>query len=315
MMNIAVTGAVGHIGSRLIRDLAVDFPTSKITLIDNLMTQRYPSIFNLPKSAEYRFIDADVRTSDLITLLSDVEVMIHLAAITDAAGSFANAEHVEVNNYDSTSKILDFCKETGTRLVTLSSTSVYGTQEQVVSEDCDQGNLNPQSPYAATKIREEELVKKYVTEHGVKAVSCRFGTIFGVSPGMRFHTAVNKFCWQAVMNQPLTVWSTAYEQKRPYLDLSDATRAISYIIREDIFDGEIYNILSKNATVREIVEIIKLYVPDLVVEFVDNEIMNQLSYEVANEKFSKKGFEFKGDLDRGIRDTIALLSQANSLRG
>lgn len=314
-MNIAVTGAIGHIGSRLIRDLAVDFPASKITLIDNLLTQRYPSIFNLPKSAEYRFKDADVRTADLKALLSDVEVMIHLAAITDAAGSFENAELVEANNYNSTSKILEFCKESGTRLITLSSTSVYGTQEQVVTEDCDQDNLNPQSPYAATKIREEELVNKYVTEHGVKAVSCRFGTIFGVSPGMRFHTAVNKFCWQAVMNQPLTVWSTAYEQKRPYLDLSDATRAISYIIREDIFDGEIYNILSKNATVREIVEIIKLYVPDLVVDFVDNEIMNQLSYEVANEKFSKKGFEFKGDLDRGIRETVALLSQANSLRG
>jgi nucleoside-diphosphate-sugar epimerase len=314
-MNIVVTGAIGHIGSRLIRDLAVDFPASKITLIDNLLTQRYPSIFNLPKSAEYRFIDADVRNADLKALLSDVEVMIHLAAITDAAGSFENAELVEANNYDSTSKILEFCKESGTRLITLSSTSVYGTQEQVVSEDCDQVNLNPQSPYAATKIREEELVNKYVTQHGVKAVSCRFGTIFGVSPGMRFHTAVNKFCWQAVMKQPLTVWSTAYEQKRPYLDLSDATRALSFIIRKDIFDGEIYNVLSKNATVREIVEIIRLHVPDLVVQFVDNEIMNQLSYEVANEKFSKKGFEFKGDLNRGIRETIALLSQANSLRG
>lgn len=314
-MNIVVTGAVGHIGSRLIRDLAVDFPASRITLIDNLMTQRYPSLFNLPKSAKYRFIDADVRTADLKALLTDSEVMIHLAAITDAAGSFENSELVEANNYDSTSKILEFCKETGTRLVALSSTSVYGTQEQVVSEDFDPDNLNPQSPYAATKIREEELVNKYVTEYGVKAVSCRFGTIFGVSPGMRFHTAVNKFCWQAVMNQPLTVWSTAYEQKRPYLDLSDATRAISHIIREDIFDGEIYNILSKNATVREIVEIIKLYMPDLVVEFVDNEIMNQLSYEVANEKFSKKGFEFKGDLNRGIGETIALLRQANSLRG
>ena len=54
---------------------------------------------------------------------------------------------------------------------------------------------------------------------GLKGVSCRFGTIFGASPGMRFHTAVNKFCWQAVMGQPITVWSTAYDQKRPYLEV------------------------------------------------------------------------------------------------
>jgi len=314
-MKIVVTGALGHIGSRLIRELAIDFPGSRITLVDNLMTQRFPSLFDLPKNVEYKFLEADVRNIDFKGVIDESSVVIHLAAITDAAGSFSNAEIVETNNYDSSKKILDSCKESGARLITLSSTSVYGTQEEVVSEDCGSENLNPQSPYAVTKIREEGLVSEYVTKHGVKAISCRFGTIFGVSPGMRFHTAVNKFCWQAVMNQPLTVWSTAYEQKRPYLDLKDATRAISFILKNDIFDGEIYNVLSENVTVREIVEIIRIYVPDLMVNFVDNEIMNQLSYEVSCEKFKKKGFQFNGDLNQGIGETIELLRHSNSVRG
>ena len=30
---------------------------------------------------------------------------------------------------------------------------------------------------------------------------------------MRFHTAINKFCWQAVLGQPLTVWTTAKNQQ------------------------------------------------------------------------------------------------------
>jgi UDP-glucose 4-epimerase len=314
-MKIVITGALGHIGSKLLRDLAIDFPGSTITLVDNLMTQRFSSLFDLPKTAEYRFLDADVRNIDLKSFLDESSAVIHLAAITDAAGSFTNAELVEANNFDSTKSILQSCKETGARLITLSSTSVYGTQDEVVSEDCGSENLNPQSPYAATKIREEELVSEYFLKYGVKAVSCRFGTIFGISPGMRFHTAVNKFCWQAVMNQPLTVWSTAYEQKRPYLDLKDATRAISFIIKNDIFDGEIYNVLSKNVTVREIVEIIRTYVPDLIVNFVDNEIMNQLSYEVSCDKFTAKGFQFNGDLIQGIGETINLLKQSNSVRG
>ena len=56
------------------------------------------------------------------------------------------------------------------------------------------------------------------------------------------------------MHQPLSVWRTAYDQKRPYLDLEDAVRAIPFIIDRELFDGRIYNVLTLNATVREIVE-------------------------------------------------------------
>ena len=143
-------------------------------------------------------------------------------------------------------------------------------------------------------------------------MSCRFGTIFGASPGMRFHTAVNKFCWQAVMGQPISVWRTAYDQKRPYLDLLDASRAISFILREDLFDSRIYNVLTLNAKVREIVDTIREFVPDLEIGFVDHEIMNQLSYEVSGERFTGCGFSYAGDLRRGVGQTIALLRQANT---
>lgn len=40
-MKLIVTGAIGHIGSRLIRDLAVQFPGAEIVMIDNMMTQRF----------------------------------------------------------------------------------------------------------------------------------------------------------------------------------------------------------------------------------------------------------------------------------
>ena len=129
---------------------------------------------------------------------------------------------------------------------------------------------------------------------------------------MRFHTAVNKFCWQAAIGQPITVWSTAYDQKRPYLDLFDASRAIAFIIEKDIFDGRIYNVLTNNSTVRQVVEIIREFVPDLDVEFVDNKIMNQLSYEVINKRLVEESFVFQGDIEKGIKDTILLLKQSVS---
>ena len=128
---------------------------------------------------------------------------------------------------------------------------------------------------------------------------------------MRFHTSVNKFCWQAVMGQRLSVWRTAYEQKRPYLDLSDAVRAITFIIENDLFDGQIYNVLTLNATVREIVEVIRGFVPETDLSFVDSPIMNQLSYEVSSQRFLDRGFRFSGDIGRGIGGTIALLRNSN----
>jgi nucleoside-diphosphate-sugar epimerase len=144
-------------------------------------------------------------------------------------------------------------------------------------------------------------------EEGLHFVICRFGTIFGPSPGMRFHTAVNKFIWQACLGLPLTVWRSAFDQRRPYLDLNDATRAIEFIIARNLFDGAIYNVLTVNATVREIVETIKVSLPDLAISLVDARIMNQLSYEVSSSKFTALGFQFAGDLRQRVAETVALL--------
>ena len=128
-----------------------------------------------------------------------------------------------------------------------------------------------------------------------------------VSAGMRFHTAVNKFCWQASVGQPITVWRTAYEQKRPYLDLEDAMRAFKLVLDKDLFDGGLYNVLTANLTVSQIVDEIRRHAPGLKIEFVDTKIMNQLSYEVLDRKFRAKGYEPSGDVRRGVTDTMTLL--------
>ena len=310
-MKIVVTGALGHIGSSIIRSLPYAFPNSEIILIDNMMTQRFSSLFNLTDKANYRFIEADIIKFDLESLLTSDDIVIHLAAITDAAASFDKAEELEKNNYFATKKVAEICLNSGAKLISLSSTSVYGTQNLIVSEDCSPEELKPQSPYATTKLKEENIIVDLCKKRGLKAVIFRFGTIFGISNGMRFHTAVNKFCWQAVMNQPITVWKTAYDQKRPYLDLKDASNAFIHVIKNNIFNGEIYNVLTLNATVKQIIDAIKEFVPLLKIDFVDSKIMNQLSYEVSCQKFINTGFEFSGNLNLGIKSTIELLINSN----
>jgi UDP-glucose 4-epimerase len=305
-MRIVVTGALGHIGSRLIRTLPDRVENADVIMLDDLSTQRFASLFDLPDGARYRFVEMDVTKGDLGPYIAGADVVIHLAALTDAAGSFERRNQVEQVNFAATQRVAEACLEHGTPLIALSSTSVYGTQKAVVDEDCDVGDLKPQSPYAETKLREEQFLTG-MAGRGLRVAVLRFGTIFGTSPGMRFHTAVNKFCWQAVMGAPITVWKTAYDQRRPYLDLSDAVAAITFFIGRQLFDGRIYNVVTENAAVRQVIERIKTVVPDVQVKFVDEQIMNQLSYDVSNARMSKLGFMPAGDMERGIHETIALL--------
>ena len=79
----------------------------------------------------------------------------------------------------------------------------------------------------------------------------RFGTIAGVSPGMRFHTAINKFCFDASLNQPIKVYKTAHNQFRPYLSIRYASKVFKFCIEKDVFNSNIYNALSTNLTVRK----------------------------------------------------------------
>ena len=309
-MKIVVTGALGHIGSRLIRGIPSDFTDPEIVMIDNLSTQRYASLFHLPCESKYRFIETDVLTTNLKPIFSGANVVIHLAALTNAAASFEIKEKVKHINYNATEKVAKACVKTGCPMFYVSSTSVYGTQKGVVDENCPLSDLKPQSPYAESKLEEEKLLEALGKSEGLRFITCRFGTIFGISPGMRFHTAINKFCWQALMQKPLTVWRTAFKQTRPYLDIVDAVKAFKFVIKKDLFNCRIYNVLTTNSTVNDIVEIIKTHIPDITIQYVDTEIMNQLSYRVSNSRFKTHGFKFNGSLEKGISETIQLLKNS-----
>jgi UDP-glucose 4-epimerase len=311
-MKIVITGALGHIGSRLIRDLPDRFPGAEIVMLDNLATQRYCSLFNLPPQGRFRFLEADVLTADLATIFTGASAVVHLAAITNAEASFKERQRVEQVNFEGTERVAQACIQAGAPLILLSTTSVYGPLAEVVDEDCGPEELKPQSPYAESKLRSEQMLQALGQEQGLRFVICRFGTIFGVSAGMRFHTAINKFCWQAVMGLPITVWRTALHQYRPYLDLTDAVASLCFIMQKKLYDNRIYNVVTANTSVDAIIKIISRFIPDVSIRYVDTEIMNQLSYHVANQRFRDVGFEYKGELLNGIRETLELLKGASS---
>ncbi len=268
-MRIVVTGALGHIGSALIRYLPLEFPGAEIIMIDNLHTQRYCSLFDLP-AGNYSFIEADART----VTLPDHDVVVHLAAYTEPHA------HLDWgHNYAATENVVRQCR----RIIFPSTASILIKPF-------------PHTAYAGVKAEEEVLIRNETLQHTI----FRLGNLFGPSPGMRFHTVVSKFCWQAAMGQPLSIWRTALNQRRPYLDLTDVTRAICFAIRNEVYGT--YNLVTQTATASDVVAAIEENIP------VKLDIIERDGDGASQDmKAGRFGFEFTGDLQRGVDATIDLI--------
>ena len=83
----------------------------------------------------------------------------HLAAITNAEASF-EIERRWSESFPGTELVARACMRADAGIVFLSTTSVYGTQSGIVDEDCPAADLRPQSPYAASKLRAEQLLQR-----------------------------------------------------------------------------------------------------------------------------------------------------------
>ncbi len=308
-MNVLVTGGLGHIGSKLIKDLSNSDDIGFIRILDNLSTQRYCSLFNLPENVRYEFIEGDIRNEhDMVEAMRDIDIVFHLAAITDAPSTFNIPKLTEEVNFIGTKNVVECAlKSNVKKIIYPSTTSVYGPTTGIAVEDCRLEEYKPASPYAKFKLLGETEIIKASKENGLDGVVLRFGTIYGASAGIRFHTAINKFIFLACTNRPITVWEDALDQKRPYLDISDAIRAFMFMMEKNSGCGEIFNVITENATVREVIDILRIFTPNVRIAFTKSPILNQTSYFTDDSKIRKLGFMPEGNMTEGIRKTIELL--------
>ncbi len=306
-MNILITGALGHIGSKLIYSLSKIKNLKKVYLIDNARSNNLNVLFNLKNNKiKIKFIYGDLlEKKTLNKIKSKIHTTVHLASITNAAKSFQIKKEIYSNNYGIFKNVVNFCKKNNSKLIHLSSTSVYGIQSQLVDEKCN--DLKPQSPYADIKLKEEILLKR--NSKKINFITLRLGTITGISSGMRFHTAVNKFCLKTILRERIPIWNNSINQYRPYLSLKDAIATIIFIMNKNIYDNQIYNILTKNYTVKQILEMIKEKNYVIRTKKTSSPIMNQNSYKVSNNKFKNFNLKFSNSIDNDIRQTLNQLKK------
>ena len=304
-MSLLITGACGHIGSYLAENIHKIKKIKKTILVDNLESNRFCSLFELGKKNKLKFYLRNIEKENSLDDFKNIKYVIHCASMTNAEKSFGKEDLMYKNNIDCLKTVIKFCKKHKAKLFHLSSTSVYGKQADLVDENCEEKYLKPQSPYADIKLIEEKMLKK--ESANLTYNTFRFGTIAGVSKGIRFHTAVNKFCLNAAINEDIHVYKTALHQFRPYLSLSDALKSFKFCIEKDFFQNDIFNILSGNFTVNQILDIIKKYKKKIKVKLVDAAIMNQLSYHVSKKKIEKEGLYLNYNIENDIKNTLKLL--------
>ena len=300
-----ITGPLGHIGSELLNTLNKFKNLKKLYLIDSARSNNLNVLFKLKsKNTKIKFIYGNLLEKKILNQIKDkIDIVIHLASISNAEESFKIKKLIYVNNFEIFKNIVKFCIKKKSKLIHLSSTSVYGKQQFLVDENCK--SLRPQSPYANIKLMEERYLNK--NKKKISFITLRLGTIAGISKGMRFHTAVNKFCLNTILKVEIPIWNNAIDQFRPYLSLSDAIKVIHFIVAKNIFNQQTYNILTGNYTVRQILKIIKNNNFKIKIKRVKSPILNQNSYKVSRDKFKKFKVKFSKNLNNDIKNTLNLL--------
>ncbi len=311
-MRVVITGALGYVGSRVVCEAADLSPSIELLLIDDCSSANSAPLTRVPLGPRCTFVRGDVLHADLEALFAGADAVVHLAAITNGAGVDESAFMQQVNT-EGTARVAHACIAANAALLFPSTTSVYGVSHDAIADDAPPEMLAPQNRYAATKLESEELIRSLGASHGLRFSIFRMGTIFGGSPGMAVHTAVNRFCAQALAGEPVDVWRTAIEQRRPYLDLSDAARAIHFALGRRLFDNRVYNAVTVNATVAKVAETLSAFVPDLRLSYIDSPLMNSLSYGVSPARLQSMGFEFTGGLAQGIASALAALADRPGL--
>ena len=305
-MNLLITGALGHIGSGLIEKVGKIKNLKKVYLLDSARSNNLNVLFNLSnKKIKFKFLFEDLNNKNSLNSISGkIDTVVHLAAITNAEQSFKNKKLIFKNNFGIFKRIVNFCLKNNAKLIHLSSTSVYGQSTKIVDENFK--NLEPRSPYAEEKLMEENYLKRLKK---IKFITFRLGTISGISKGMRFHTAVNKFCLNTILGQEIPVWTNALNQQRPYCSLKDAINAIIKIINYNRFDNQTYNVLTKNYTVGQILNMIKSNNFKFKIKKTNTPILNQSFYGVSNKKFSKFKIKMSRGIEKDITETLNILKQ------
>jgi nucleoside-diphosphate-sugar epimerase len=209
-MNVLITGGMGYLGSVIIGKLLEKGIDVKV--LDSLI---YGSFVDHKKTG-IELVNGDIRDHKLLQeTTTDVDAVIHLAGIIGDAAANLDKESTIRINYLATRELATLCGKKGLRFIFSSTCSVYGARpNELIREDSP---IAPLSLYAMSKLLAEESILKRCDNYAI----FRLGTLFGLSPRMRFDLVINKFIAQAIQDREISVYGGL--QRRPFIHVQDVS--------------------------------------------------------------------------------------------
>lgn len=234
-MKILITGNLGYVGPGVIQHFRKVFPNVHLIGFD---TAFFNVQFTNPiLGAEHLLNEqhyGDVRRFPK-ELLNGVDVVVHLAAISnDPMGNKYEAATLDTN-FGSTKSIAEMAKQAGVkRFIFASSCSVYGFADDKPRNETSE--LNPLTAYAKSKVYSEEALKSLADDNFI--ITClRFATACGMSNRLRLDLVLNDFVAGAIASKQISILSDGTPW-RPLINVKDMPLAMEWgIIREQNLGG------------------------------------------------------------------------------
>ena len=310
---VLVTGGCGYIGSVLVPHLLAQLRVSEVVVFDSLASGSPANLAGSVTDA-LTFQRGDVRQyGDVENAVRDVDVVIHLAAITGAASTHDREAETFAVNRDGTENVLTAAGKFDVENVVLaSSCNNYG---RAASTDIDEETEpNPLNPYAESKVAAEELLGDAIEKYGFDGTALRMSTNYGWAPGVRFNLVINHFVFRGLTDRPLTVYGDG-SNWRPFIHVRDAARAYAAAALEPAtWPQQVYNVGANdsNYQISEIAEVVREELDrDLDVTYLEDEHPGP-SYHVNFDRLAETGFEPEWTLRDGIQDIATELQQTTA---
>lgn len=269
-MKILITGGAGYVGTELTKILLQRDEVELIKIYDNLSKNHYN--FFLGERYEHpekiRFTNGEILDSRLLTKeMDDVDVVIHLAAIVTTPFANTDPHFYEQVNHWGTAEVVyaaENCKIS--KLIYLSSTSVYGSKSAYADEDTIP---EPSTFYGISKLRGEEHVNRLREKKN--AITVRGGNVYGFNRSMRFDAVINRFMFDANFKNRIQIFGNG-KQTRAFIHVNRLARVLTDIVLGEV-PSDTYNLVDKNMQILDILDNLKEIYPSL--EFIfSNQHMN-----------------------------------------